>query len=305
MKYATSFMILAALFLVGCTRWNFLFKDTKPPPDVPPVDMLVKYLDDNSQRIQTLKFWDVDMNAYQGMGLAGGIGMQGRLVAQKPRNMVLTARVAGNQVVDMGSNSDEFWFWLSKAEPPYQFFCSYRALQEGQVRSMPLPFQPEWIMDALGMGTYGPPERYKLESDARTLRLVERVRSPQGKMVRKVIVMNRRPVQPPTPQVTEYLLLDDATGHELCAAHITAVHPFDQVANAVVPRRVEFRGEIPKQPRFKLTMVLDGLTLNPQSGIPGDLFVRQRLNGVPSYNLATGQIEPTATGTVQRVQGFR
>ena len=35
-------------------------------------------------------------------------------------------------------------------------------------------------METLGMGPYGPPERYNLEYDDQTLRLIERTRTPQG-----------------------------------------------------------------------------------------------------------------------------
>src|SRR5207249_12195775 len=63
-------------------------------------------------------------------------------------------------------NDQEFWFWVKHADMPQQFYCAYKDLEEGQVRVMPLPIQPSWIMETLGMGPYGPAEKYTLESDA-------------------------------------------------------------------------------------------------------------------------------------------
>src|SRR5213078_3787215 len=125
-------------------------------------------------------------------------------------------------------------------DPPYQFYCSYNALEAGPVKYMSFPFQPEWVMEALGLGSYGPAERYTQEVDARTFKLVEKTRSPQGKAVKKVIVFNRRPVKSPEPQLTACLLLDDATGQEICSAHILETQ-YDPATGAVIPRRLELR----------------------------------------------------------------
>ena len=49
--------------------------------------------------------------------------------------------------------------WIKRGDP-YQFFCSYKDLEEGRVRVVPFPFQPEWIMEAMGLGDYGTPDKY-------------------------------------------------------------------------------------------------------------------------------------------------
>src|SRR5438552_2183642 len=79
--------------------------------------------------------------------------------------------------------------------------------------------------------------------------------SPQGTAVRKVIVFKRKPVQAPHAQVTDYLLLDDATGKEICAAHISEVQIDEQNTGAIVPKRIELRW--PEQ-RLKLALRMDG-----------------------------------------------
>jgi hypothetical protein len=302
--------ILAALTVgilvafAGCTRWNFLKPDAKttpPPTSTPSVAQLVGYLDENSGLIQTVRCTDLNMTCWAGRQ---SVGVNGRMIAQKPRNFLMGANSLGKTMVDIGSNDQEFWYWISKADPPYQFYCSYKDLQDGRVRQVPFPFQPDWIIETMGMGTYGPPDRYKLEVKPETLELVESARSPQGVPVRKVIVLNRREVKVPAPQVLAYLLLDEATGKEICSAHITESQllPVDATSNKgiILPRRIEFRWNAPNQ-SLKLEMRLYGVNVNPQ--IPRESFARRPLQGVPSYDLASGRKDQPAG--LQRVQGLQ
>jgi hypothetical protein len=196
-------MVLLAL-AAGCanTRWGFLNRDQDRTPLGPPpgAEALVAYLNDNAGRIQSLRCDDLSITVSQGNM---PVGLVGKVMVQKPRSFRMAGDALGNRVVDLGSNDEEFWWWISKAKPPHQFFCSYKDLNEGRVRVMPFPFQPEWIMETMGLGPYGPADKYYIEHDAETLRLVERTRTPQGQPVRKVIVMKRRPQTAPNPQVPE------------------------------------------------------------------------------------------------------
>ena len=287
----------------GCnsTRWNFINperaaggnKGSAPGAAPLPAASYVNYLNDNAGRVQSVQVNDLVITAKQ--GLKPGMDVLGKMVTEKPRNFRMKATVFGSDAVDLGSNSEEFWFWISKNEPPYQFYCSYKDLNERALPNLPMPFQPEWVMEAMGLGPYGPAEKYQVEADADTVRLVERARSPQGQPVRKVIVMKRREVRTDLgqPQVTAFLLVDDATGKEIVSAHVLDV-TVDRATGAVVPKRLELRW--PAQ-RTTLTLRMDGLVVN--SAVPQTAFVRQPLNGVPSYNLARG-LDPSP---VQRTRG--
>jgi hypothetical protein len=252
----------------------------KGPP--PTTADLVTYLNANSSRLQSLRCDSIDLTASQGPLL--GIGLQGKMICQQPRNFLLRAGVGGATELDLGSNNEEFWWWIKKAEPPAQVHCSYKDLEEGRVRHMPFPFQPDWVMETLGMATYGPPEKFQLKDEGQKLKLVQVVRSPQGKTVYKVIVMNRSPVLPPTPQVTDYLLLDEG-GREICSAHISQ-NQMDPVKGGLYPKRMELRW--PEQ-RVRLALELKSSTANVDIPPNFEAFVRRPLAGIPCYNLATGR----------------
>ena len=42
------------------------------------------------------------------------IGLDALLACQKPRDFRLKGSIGGKQVVDIGSNDDEFWYWISE-----------------------------------------------------------------------------------------------------------------------------------------------------------------------------------------------
>jgi hypothetical protein len=292
---------LLILATTGCesTRWNFLKRDpandvAAKPGATPTVVNLVGYLNENSRRVQSVRFDDLSVDVTQNAGSFNSqtFSLPGTLFAEKPRNFRLKASVLGKDEADIGSNAQEFWFWIARNPEPRQYFCTYRDLDEGRVQMMPLPIQPEWVMETLGLANYGPPDKYQLEldKDGKTLRLIEKARSPSGQPVRKVIVMQRKEVVAPQPQVTAYLLLDDATGQEICSAHITSV----KVVNGVVlPNKLELR--MPAQ-KMKMAMKIDRVTVN--SALPGTAFIRPQMSGIEPFNLATGRVEG-----VQRTQG--
>ncbi len=293
---------IGAVALTGCesTNWNWLKRDTgrdvaAGPGASPTVKGLVDYLNDNARRVNTLRVEDLAVDATLDNQ---PVGLRGRIFAERPRNFRMKVTFAGKDEVDLGSNTQEFWFWAAKNPDKYQYFCSYRELSEGKVRMMPLPIQPEWVMEALGLGPYGPADKYQLEPSKVNdgmLRLVEKAKSPQGYAVRKVIVMNRKEVRAPQPQVTAFLLLDDTTGHEICSAHITATK-LDPATGAIVPYKMELR-----MPTQKMSMVLklDGIRINEP--IVNTAFVRQQIIGAEPFNLATGRTEPW----LQRAGAFK
>ena len=79
-------------------------------------------------------------------------------------------------------------------------FAPTKALEEGRVKQMPFPFQPDWVLEAMGMGKYGPADKYEMVSEPGRFKLIERTKSPQGVPVKKIIVFNalNRQTQPET-----------------------------------------------------------------------------------------------------------
>jgi hypothetical protein len=258
-------------------------KQAKDGLKTPSISQLVDYLNDNARRIHVVRFKDIEMTCSVGLQQ---FGIRGKMIAQPPRGFLMTIDVFGKREIDIGSNDREFWYWIAKAEPARQFYCSYKDLAGRRARKLPFPFPPDWIMEALGLAAYGPPERYTLMTGSGEVTLVEATRTPDGKPLRKLIVMKRKPVRSPAPQVVQYLLQDGTSGREICSARITETQVDDGGSGkaGILPRRMEFRWVLPDERRLKLAMKLDGMEVNPR--IKSELFVRRPIQGVRSCNLA-------------------
>ena len=110
-------ILLAALGLaaaLGCgqTRFNTVKNsDQGPVPNPQTATQLVAYLNDNAGRIQAVRADDlwITINAN-----GEKFDVSGKMMAQKARGFRLKAKALGNEVVDLGSNDQEFWYWISK-----------------------------------------------------------------------------------------------------------------------------------------------------------------------------------------------
>lgn len=292
------------LLATGCnhTRWR-LFNPTPAPEtqpvtgEVPTTDALVQYLNKNSERLQTLRCDDMVLTYSE--RFKPSISLEGRMVAQKPRNFRMTAMLLRKPEVDLGSNDQEFWYWIRRG-PRAQIYCKYDDLEKRQNIQLPLPFQPQWILETLGMSDYGPATRYQLVDTPTQLKLVERTTSPQGKAIKKVIVFNRRRVTAPTPQVTDHILIDEQTGKEICSAHIHSAQ-IDPTNGALIPKKVDINWP---EDNIVLTMRLTNASANVNIPANFPAFTRNKLEGIPAFNLATRQFDSRPT-SIRRVRGLR
>jgi hypothetical protein len=118
----------------------------------------------------------------------------GTIVVEAPRNfrMRVSNPLSGGDELDVGSNADEFWIWQKDMNPPYLLTAHHEdmplALQHFRV-----PFQPDWIMEVLGVVPVEP-EGYELHPSPQKgyVELVANRQSPTGAPLRKVIRVSSR-----------------------------------------------------------------------------------------------------------------
>jgi hypothetical protein len=298
MRQITSALGLAALLvLAGCKPWLRQPNGVPPPaasgPQTVDAGTLVSSLNANAQRLQSLQVDDLDIQARADGNYVGLVGV---MSCQKPRNFRLMANVFGSQAVDMGSNGQEFWWWISKADPPYLVHCAYQDLSRGNVY-LPFPFQPDWVVEALGMGEYNPAGSYQVKMNPQTVELIEQTTSLQGQPVRKVTVFDRATAGTQWPKVVAHVL-QDSGGNEICSARIVDYRA-DKATGAVVPHQVVLSWPAQK---IRLDMKLDGVKVNALTEQrAAALFSRPQLRNVRDIDLARLPAQPT--GQVQRVRG--
>ncbi len=211
-------------------------------------------------------------------------------------NFRLKGSIGGKQVVDIGSNDDEFWYWISEVKPtPYLFHCSYKDMATGQVR-LPFPFNPDMIVCALNIADYNPNAHYDVKKGKDVIELIEPVKSMQGQDIYKVTIFNRGEVTVNRPRVLAYALRDKQ-GKDICTAVIKETQ-INKETGAVLPVRVQivFNGDKASE-RSELTMRFYDPYITPiKDGFDRDrlvtLFSRNDLAHIPGYDLARGADRP-------------
>jgi hypothetical protein len=76
------------------------------------------------------------------------VHVDGKMALERPRNFELSLSYWNDQKGDIGSNSEEFWYWVANKEQPYIYWCRYDELATSD---LPVTYQPDWIIDAMGL----------------------------------------------------------------------------------------------------------------------------------------------------------
>jgi RNA polymerase sigma factor (sigma-70 family) len=219
---------------------------------VPSAERLVGYLNDAAGRIRSLRSDGLYLDCKQGRE---SVGVIANFVCLKPGSFRLRGVLAGQQAFDIGCNDRECWYWLRGDDPPKLHHFRLRDLSAAG-KIWPLPCRPEWFLEVLGMADLDPAEHREVIVRPKSLELVEKVQTPQGRPAFKVTVFDRtRPRAPVTER-----LLRDAAGNTLCRATLRDLFT-DTATGAVVPREAEL--DWPAL-RVNVRLKLDQLKVNPE-----------------------------------------
>jgi len=249
-------------------------KDDPPPPlptaddRKPSAEQLISYLNKQADHLESIetRSLDIDVKA-QG----STVSLDGSLYCQKPRNFKLVGRKLGMEQVLVGSNADRFWFYVKQDPSNALFHCSYTDFEKGV--DLPYPFDPEWVLEALGMARITAGENTKVEEDRGHYKLIEET-TLRGQKVKKLTVFHKGNSRDSQPQIVSRSMVDVATGKTLCTAVIKEVSRIPAERGdglppryVVCPRVIQL--EWPQQDT-KMTLDLGKMTVN--RGISQDQF---------------------------------
>jgi len=299
----------AALVLVTGCEWLDRMKDpskTDGKGAIKPVDSksapeLVGYLNRQSGYVNSVRFSDAYIEVYVGKDKERWTLNDSSLVCAKPRNFLLVGgRHAMSNIVNIGSNSQEFWMY---SKFPDQMFvvCSHADFPTAGEK-LPFPFDPDWALQALGMTEYPTNLNYTAEANERQreIWLNFDATTPQGVPVKRVVVFAAEQATGTQPQVRRHLILD-AAGKMIAAAEVRDVSTVQvgtdpqsrQPIYAQVPTRVAL--DWPQQ-QFKMEMKLGKPKVNERLSETetGKLFARPTFDGVKPTNLAQVKFDPSS-----------
>ncbi len=138
---------VATLSSSGCVLLN-----NRPPQPAPKtlaqrdfdVAQFVAEHNRNAEQIQSLKA----RPSVQIVGRRLTGRTDARLAMQRPRDFKLEMESVGSKKADIGSNDQKFWFWVQNEEDKSIYWCNYADLKSS---GLPITFQPDWIVEALGL----------------------------------------------------------------------------------------------------------------------------------------------------------
>jgi hypothetical protein len=317
-------VIVAALLApaVGC-NWMKEWREQVRPKStsrIEPVSaqQLVTYLNDRAARLQSIEYGDTRMRV-SGKGIPVPATLDGNLAAVQPRSfrMVSAGRVASAKV-DMGSNDELFWVYMqAPGEQPLYVFATHADFEGGRAK-LPggVPFEPDWVMQALGMTTFSPSNAYEevpvrgssssllqsvpIDEKERTYTLRWPATTPGGREITKEVVFDTEAAGAGRSQIRKHVIRDRKTNKVLAFAEIKAAQtaPAGTDPKTGLPMTVQYPTHVVlrwEEQRFEMDLNLEKAQVN--QGVADDaarraLFIRPDIRGATPIDLAKYEFTP-------------
>lgn len=152
-------------------------------------DEIVNVLNDNVTKLYAWRSTDVKITARQG-GVP--LTLSAVMAVESPRKLRLIVRSLASDEVDLGSNSERFWFWMKRGEPHGILTASYDDVADGRPMG-PIPFQPDWLIETLGVVPFAAADfqmREQPGSPSRRVLFVADQVTPQGQRVQRHMLVD-------------------------------------------------------------------------------------------------------------------
>ena len=299
---------VAVIGTTGCESLKRLGQWNRPPANTAMLEdrdpaQFVSYLNQQAGYLQSIRYDDVAVSARGPEGPMPRL-TEGTLACTKPRNfrMMSGHLLTSGTEVDLGSNDQEFWMYIKRPEPTL-LYASHTDFSAGKA-ALPIPFETDWVLEALGMSTYDPTLAYSADLDQkdRVYTLSWDAMTPRGDAVRKVIVFSGDRESGERPQVRKHVVLD-ANRNVVASAEIV------EVERIVVPappnsRQAEVAYTVPRhvilewpQQQYKMDLKLAKPRVNEgMSEREFNFFFRRPdISGANEVNLATANIRPASS----------
>jgi len=265
-------------------------------PDVTP-DKLVGFINDRAARLQSLSYDNVRIRVFD-KGIPMPAALEGNLACSQPRNFRMDGRtrMPGGEF-DLGSNDREFWVYMKvPSQKPDFVYASHTDFESGRAK-LPggIPFESDWVMQALGMTTLPPAAAYNvtINDRDRTYTLSWPATTPSGLQVKKEIIFDGDSATGNRPQVKKHVMRNTKTNAVLCSAEIKAAHTHQIGSDPKTgyPLAVQYPTSVIlkwEEQKFEMDLTLEKAQVNraisPEEA--GRLFTKPIIPNVPAVDLA-------------------
>jgi hypothetical protein len=216
-------------------------------------------------------------------------GVNGRLAMERPRNfkLVMQGPAMMGDVADIGSNDEEFWFWVKDSPQKAVYYCHY---DESGTSPLAAGFQPDWIVEALGLRVFSDEDAASIRvtrgDQPGTLLLTQRQDAGRGQTIIKETVLgeaDRRIREHRVYSADHKVLLARAQVFKYESYPVPG-EPGDARGTVYLPAR--FQLEWPRE-KLALDVTLNKVSVNAfDPSRRSDLFVEPAIAGTDRVNLA-------------------
>jgi hypothetical protein len=300
-------LVVSAAALAGGCSWLKTGEQDRPAPrftgPIPKKEPaeLVAYLNRQAESLRSVSYKDVRATAFVNGKEEGSLNDSSLFAAQPRYVRLLGGHSIAGRILDAGSN--EFWMYMKPVDGDNFFYCSHDDYSRGTAR-LPVPFDPDWVMMALGMTTLDPAAEARAEARDRdgTYVLYHKTTTRQGQPVTKATVFNVETDNGRRPAVKEHLIYDGRTDQPAlaraqvkAAKTVTTNDPTGRPTQVQIPTHVVL--EWPRQ-KFSMEMRLSDEVVNESfsDARRRELFTRPTIRGTNPIDLARYEFRPTARG---------
>lgn len=251
---------------------------------------LVGYLNRQAGLLKSISYDDVRAVASEG-GKEIGTLNDSSLYSSQPRNFrLIGAHALAGTMIDIGSNDREFWLYAKPIGRDNYFYCSHDAFAKGDVK-FPIPFDTDWVMQALGMAEYDPAGQYEVKPNKEQAAYVlyQQTKTRTGLPVVKATVFNANWEDGKKPAVRKHVIYDQKDPYKpIASAEVVAAKTVPMGGGYVqIPTEVIL--DWPQQ-QFRMTMKLGKERVNEEFGDRATaLFNKPSIRGTNPIDLARYQ----------------
>ncbi len=286
-----SLRILSLALVLGAAgcQWTKQFQSGRDPfgpkaacklPPEATKEEIVAYLNRNilaEEGQPGLRGWKTD-SARVGMhGFSASASIQ--VAAPRSFRLRVNQPLSNMAMLDIGSNNEQFWVWSKDAPERVVLTCRHDQIAEtASQMHLPMPVQPEWLMEVLGVVPLDPNE-FRMErgkNHGSFVNLIAECHGPAGEPVQRVIQVDAC-----HGIIREHMLLN-AEGSTIARASFSG-HYHDPETKLVLVKKI--RIELP-QDKMVLALDLNGIEVNPPLSDDSVVWQVPQLPGHKTIDLA-------------------
>lgn len=283
---ALSLTLVLLFVATGATCNRARVSETQAPAAFagpPNLEQIVYAVNANSHRVQQLQTDGAKLT------VAGFPPLRADMALEQPRRFRLRAQLTGvtGPEIDMGSNNEEFWLWVKRADPPAMYFARHAEFSRSAARNI-TPMEPEWLIEALGLVNFDPGGEHQgpFASGQGRVEIRSKIPTAEGELTKITWIHDTY------GWVLEQQVRDQQ-GQLLAVAQASnfQFYPSDGVS---LPHTLQIQ-----LPPANLTFQLEisRYLINRLATSPEEVFTRPQIDGYPVVDLATPNLIPSTPST--------